>query len=70
MWLRAASFSGLVMTLLYVVLSAFPIIKVASVATFALKILLVIVGANVVGGAILLAAQRRRLVPAAIAEGD
>jgi hypothetical protein len=68
LWLRAASFSGLVMTLLYVVLSAFPIIQVASVATFALKISGVIVGANVVGAAILISAQRRRVV--AVAVGD
>jgi glutamate:GABA antiporter len=64
LWLRAASFSGLVMTLLYVVLSAFPIIQVASVATFALKISGVIVGANVIGVGILVSAQRRRLAPA------
>jgi len=69
LWLRAASFSGFVMTLLYVVLSAFPIIQVASVSTFALKISGVIVGANVVGAAILVAAQRRRLLPA-VAQGD
>jgi hypothetical protein len=68
LWLRAASFSGLVMTLLYVVLSAFPIIQVASVATFALKISGVIVGANVLGVAILVAAQRRRLLPAGAAD--
>src|SRR5678815_3570134 len=49
LWLRAASFSGLATTVLYVLLSAFPIIQVASVATFALKISGVIVGANVVG---------------------
>ena len=64
LWLRAASFSGLATTVLYVLLSAFPIIQVASVATFALKISGVIVGANVVGIGILLAAQRRRLVAA------
>jgi hypothetical protein len=66
LWLRAASFSGLVMTLLYVVLSAFPIIQVASVATFALKISGVIVGANVIGVGILVSAQRRRLAPAEV----
>jgi hypothetical protein len=68
LWLRVASFSGLIMTLLYVVLSAFPIIQVASVAGFALKISGVIVGANVVGAGILIAAQRRRVV--AVAAGD
>jgi amino acid transporter len=68
LWLRAASFSGLVMTVLYVVLSVFPIIKVESVATFAHKISAVIIGANVVGGAILVAAQRRRLVSAPVTD--
>ena len=58
-WLRVASASGLAMTLLYVVLSVFPIIKVESVATFALKISLVIVTANIVGIGILAAARRR-----------
>jgi hypothetical protein len=47
------------MTVLYVVLSVFPIIKVESVATFALKISLVIVSANFVGIGILAAARRR-----------
>ncbi|HEY8793692.1 MAG TPA: APC family permease [Gemmatimonadaceae bacterium] len=59
LWLRVASASGLAMTLLYVVLSVFPIIKVESVATFALKISLVIVTANIVGIGILAAARRR-----------
>jgi len=58
-WLRVASASGLAMTLLYLVLSVFPIIKVESVATFALKISLVIVTANLVGVGILRAARRR-----------
>jgi len=48
------------MTLLYVTLSVFPIIAVASVATFALKITLVIVGANVLGATIFVTARRRQ----------
>ncbi|MGH7616282.1 MAG: amino acid permease, partial [Gemmatimonadaceae bacterium] len=60
MWLRVVSFSGLAMTVLYVALSIFPIIQVASVAAFALKISLVIIGANAVGAAILFAARSRR----------
>src|SRR5439155_92764 len=40
-WLRVLSLSGLLMTVLYVTLSVFPIIKVESVTTFALKISLV-----------------------------
>ncbi len=58
-WLQAASLSGLLMTVLYVVLSVFPIIKVASVASFALKIVAVIVVMNLVGVGILIAARRR-----------
>ena len=38
LWLRVASASGLLMTVLYVVLSVFPIIKVESVGLFAVKI--------------------------------
>jgi glutamate:GABA antiporter len=59
-WLRIASLSGLLMTILYVVLSVFPIIKVESVATFALKISAVIVIANAVGIFIFVNARRRR----------
>jgi amino acid transporter len=58
-WLKVASLSGLLMTLLYVVLSVFPIIKVESEAIFALKISLVIVAMNLVGIAILVSARRR-----------
>jgi amino acid transporter len=58
-WLRVASVSGLAMTLLYIALSIFPIITVASVETFALKIAMVIVAANALGVAILLAGRRR-----------
>ena len=58
-WLQVASMSGLLMTLLYITLSVFPIIEVESVAAFALKISLVIVGMNVVGIGILASARRR-----------
>ncbi|HXT15332.1 MAG TPA: APC family permease [Gemmatimonadaceae bacterium] len=58
-WLRVVSFSGLMMTVLYVVLSAFPIIAVTSVLSFAGKIAMVIVGANIVGVAIYASARRR-----------
>jgi len=60
LWLRLASLSGLLMTALYIVLSVFPIIKVESVSTFALKITLLILAMNVVGFAILRSADRRR----------
>ena len=69
LWLRAVSLSGLLMTLLYVTLSVFPIIKVESVATFAFKISTVIVVANILGIGVFLGARRRRMMPAAIPEG-
>jgi len=59
-WLRLLSLSGLMMTILYVVMAIFPIIKVQSVATFALKVSGLIVIANVVGFAIFLTAGKRR----------
>jgi amino acid transporter len=58
-WLKVASASGLTMTVLYLVLSIFPIIKVESVAIFAIKISLTIVAANLVGIGILSLARRR-----------
>ncbi|HEX4560842.1 MAG TPA: hypothetical protein VH113_03335, partial [Gemmatimonadales bacterium] len=58
-WLKVASWSGLLMTVLYVVLSIFPIITVGSVAGFALKIAGVIVVMNLVGVGVLVAAGRR-----------
>jgi hypothetical protein len=62
-WIKAAAASGLVITVLYTVLSLFPIIRVASVAAFALKISAVIVLLNLVGVGILVAGKRRaRLV--------
>jgi hypothetical protein len=59
MWLRLASLSGLLMTALYIVLSVFPIIKVESVSTFALKITMMIVAMNLVGIGILFSARQR-----------
>lgn len=58
-WVRGAAVAGLVMTLLYTVLSVFPIIDVVSVQTFALKITTVIVLLNAVGVGILVAGRRR-----------
>jgi glutamate:GABA antiporter len=59
LWLQVAAWSGWLMTLLYVVLSVFPIVRVASVATFALKVAGVILVMNLVGVGILVAARRR-----------
>jgi len=58
-WLQVASTSGLLMTLLYLALSVFPIIKVESVMVFALKISLVILTTNLLGIGILASARRR-----------
>ena len=59
-WLRIAAASGFLMTLLYVVLSVFPIITVQSNFSFTLKISAVIIGANILGAGIFLAAKARR----------
>jgi amino acid transporter len=66
LWLRITSLSGLLMTVLYVALSVFPIIQVASVATFALKISLVILVANALGIGIYMSARPKtaRIAPA------
>jgi amino acid transporter len=58
-WIKAASLSGLLITLLYTVLSLFPIIQVESASGFALKISVVIIVLNLVGVGILIAARRR-----------
>ena len=58
-WLKVASMSGLLMTLLNIVLSVVPIIEVKSAASFAFKISTVIVLMNLVGVGILVAARRR-----------
>ena len=59
LWLKVVSGSGLAMTVLYVALSIFPIINVASVASFALKISAVIILANVLGVGILRSSRRK-----------
>jgi len=70
-WLRVASASGLAVTVLYSVLSIFPIIDVPSWQMFALKVGGVVVGANFLGAGIYgLAGRRRRMVAAGVAEGD
>ena len=60
MWLRAASLAGFLVTVLYVILSIFPIIDVKSWWSFSLKISGVVVSLNLVGAAIYMAASRRR----------
>jgi glutamate:GABA antiporter len=58
--LRVAAFSGFAVTLLYVVLSIFPIIDVTSWLSFALKISSVVIVLNAIGAALFFTARRRR----------
>ena len=59
LWLRIASAAGFGVTLLYCTLSVFPIIDVESWTVFAVKIISVLVGANLIGIAIYMVARRR-----------
>jgi amino acid transporter len=61
LWLRIAAVSGFLMTLLYVVLSIFPIIDVESSWKYSLKIAIVVLGANGLGWAIYRTGTRRQL---------
>jgi amino acid transporter len=61
LWLRLASLSGFLVTLLYTVLSIFPIIDVTSWMSFAVKISSVVIGLNLVGAGLFVAARRRRV---------
>jgi amino acid transporter len=60
LWLQIAAGSGFLMTALYVVVSVFPIVEVKSQAWFTAKVGGVIIGANVIGAAIFLLAEKRR----------
>lgn len=60
LWLRLAAGSGLAVTVLYTILSVFPIIDVKSWGAFAIKIITVVVGANLIGLGIYRAEKRRR----------
>jgi amino acid transporter len=59
-WLKIAAGSGFLMTLLYIVVSVFPIVEVKSQASFTAKVGGVIIAANVIGAAIFLLAEKRR----------
>lgn len=58
-WVRAASVSGLLVTLLFVLLSVFPIIDVGSSWRYSLKIAGVVIGANVLGWIIFRTGEKR-----------
>jgi glutamate:GABA antiporter len=49
-WLRLAACSGFTVTLLFVVLSIFPVIEVPNPASYAWKTVAVVVGVNILGG--------------------
>lgn len=59
LWLRAAAAAGFAVSVLYSVLSVFPIIEVASWRVFTAKIVGVLVGVNLLGFAIYGAARHR-----------
>jgi hypothetical protein len=58
-WVKLCALSGLLMTALYVTLSVLPIIPVGSRTVFALKIIGLIVGMNIVGLALYVSGRRR-----------
>lgn len=60
LWLRVAAVSGFLMTLLYIVLSIFPIVDVQSSWQYSVKIAAVVLGANVLGWVIYRAGRRRQ----------
>jgi amino acid transporter len=60
-WLRSASASGFLVTLLFVVLCVFPIISVASATAYTLKTVFVVVGANAFALLLYFANRRRAL---------
>jgi len=62
LWLKVAAVSKLAVTLLFVLLSAFPIIPVPSQSAYTAKTLTVLAGANLAGVLIYYSARRRRVV--------
>ena len=62
-WVRAAAASGFLMTLLYVVLSVFPIITVPNAGRFTFKVSGVIVGTNALGALLFWRTKARRAEP-------
>ncbi len=58
LWLRAGAGAAFVVTLLFVLLSVLPVVPVASVWKYSMKIALVVIGANFLGWMIYRAGQR------------
>jgi glutamate:GABA antiporter len=59
LWLKIISTSGFIVSLLFVVLSIFPIIGVQSRFAFSLKIIVVVGGANIIGASVFCAGSRK-----------
>jgi amino acid transporter len=59
-WLMVAATSGFAMTLLFVVLAVFPIVKVRSEAMFGVKVVAIVVAANLAGVGLYAAGARAR----------
>lgn len=60
LWLQFAAASGFLVTLLFVVLSVLPVIPVASLWKYSLKVILVVLGADLLGWMIYRAGQQKR----------
>jgi amino acid transporter len=65
LWLRAASASGALVSLLYIALTVIPIVKVESRLAFALKLVGVALVFNLAGAALFIAGRRRQRATAA-----
>jgi amino acid transporter len=61
LWLKIAAGAGALTTLLYIVLTIFPIVEVESRFAFAAKIIVVTVAANLIGALIFRTGERKRL---------
>jgi amino acid transporter len=68
LWLKAASVSGFLVSLLYTALTVFPIVEVESTAAFAAKLVAVTVAFNLAGAALYRAGRRRQARAAREAE--
>jgi glutamate:GABA antiporter len=63
-WMRATAASGFLVTLLFVLLSVFPIVPVANQTAYSLKTISVIVGANAIGLLVCRVGSRKGAYPA------
>ena len=59
LWLRTAAFSGFIVSLLYSILSIFPIIEVSNAEIFSIKIVTVLISVQLIGIAIYVTGKRR-----------